>query len=645
MKNIRTCLLFLAVIFPAAAQVWDNTGNGLLNGKYYFREVTLTQSDAFAAYGTINFSNGTYQTDSSDVVIEAANGEGGNYVVSGTYSIAASGFGFINNTSGSILSSPIYGLVGANGVFVGSSTESGSFDIFIAAPLSQSTQSIGTLNGSYAVSYADPLGSLTGGEPFGGLLQFNSNGGGGISNVSFNAYSTDNQPTSQNISNFNYIFSGGAFKLVFPNSSKNLIQGDEFLYSTPDGSFVFGGSPNAFDMMVGVNTGSSASPFGGFYYTAGFQIDNSQLNSGGSPGFSSFYGAINASNGVILGHERIQDFNTVNGYGYTYADSYDGSSGSFTDPYLSVQFIANNGGTEQIGVGIGPFPGITVAVQAPTFNPTSSVYLSPLGIENSASYAPFTAGISRGEYITLAGTNLGPSTLQLAQTVPFPTTLGNVQVMINGIAAPIYYVSANQLAVLVPNETTQAIAEIQVINNGTPSNLVTEFVNQTTPGIFSQTANGIGYGAIEHADGSLVTPDNPAQIGETVQAFLAGLGDTLPELMDGNPAPTDSFTRTSNAIAADVTGVPATVTFAGLAPGFVGLYQVNVTIPSGISSGDNFLDIAGPDSFNSESLISVGAAAAASPEAHLRPRARAKTRTPGTSLAPRPPHRSPTSTE
>lgn len=632
MKNIRLSLILLAAsVWPAAAQVWDNTGNFLLNGQtYYFREVTITQNDAFAAYGTMTFSNGSYTTNA--IAIEDQQGEEGAYTPSGTFSIAASGFGFINAGSGSLLQSPIYGLVGANGVFVGSSTESGNFDIFIAAPLT--SQSTGTLNGAYSISYTDPLGGLTGGTPYGGLLQLTANGGGQISGVNLQAYATSSTPSTQSIGNFNYISSGGAFVLNFPTNSTNLVQGQEYLYSTPDGSFVFGGSPQNFDMLVGVNTAATQSAFGGLYYTAGFQVDNSQLAAGGSSGYSSYYGSFNAANGVILAHQRIQDF-APTAFGYTYADSYTPSSGAnFTDSFLSVQFIGGN--ASQIGVGIGPFPGVSVALQAPTPNVGGSVVLSPMGVVNSASYSPFTSGISRGEYITLTGTNLGPSTLQVASVVPFPTELANVKVLINGVAAPIYYVSASQLAVLVPNETNQTIAEIQVINNGTGSNVVTELVNETTPGVFSQTQDGIGYGAVEHQDGTLVTPDSPAEIGETVSAFIAGLGDTLPELLDGTAASTTTLTDTSNAITGDISGTSATVSFAGLAPGFVGLYQVNLVIPAGVSAGDNFLDIAGPDSYNSEALISISSAAAAVPAAHAHRRTRPHAMTPRPALSAKP---------
>src|ERR1035438_9935279 len=158
MKNFRVGLVLLAATFPAIAQTWDNTGNHLLNGTYYFREVTETSSDAFAIYGTITFTNGNYSINAAG--LQASQGTGaGPYTTTGTYSIAASGFGFINNP---LIGSPIYGLVGADGVFVGSITETSVSDIFMAAPLA--SQGTGTLNGPYSISYMQP-GVESGGPP------------------------------------------------------------------------------------------------------------------------------------------------------------------------------------------------------------------------------------------------------------------------------------------------------------------------------------------------------------------------------------------------------------------------------------------------------------------------------------------------
>ena len=88
-----------------------------------------------------------------------------------------------------------------------------------------------------------------------------------------------------------------------------------------------------------------------------------------------------------------------------------------------------------------------------------------------------------------------------------------------------------------------------------------------------------------------------------------------PAVSDGAAGASASpFNTTTNTITVDINGTPATATFAGLAPGLAGLYQLNVTVPSGLTAGNNVLDIAGPDSYNSEAILPVGSGTASSVE-------------------------------
>jgi uncharacterized protein (TIGR03437 family) len=264
--------------------------------------------------------------------------------------------------------------------------------------------------------------------------------------------------------------------------------------------------------------------------------------------------------------------------------------------------------------------GINVALPVSALS-GSGVFLNPAGIINAASSAPFTARIAPGELLTLYGSNLA-SSLVVAPSIPFPTSLGDVQVMVNGVAVPLYYVSATQIAAIVPYTITGSIAQFQVSNNGTLSNTVTMAVGTTAPGIYSIPPGGLGYGAVLHQNGSLVTTANPAQIGETVSVFATGLGAVNPTITAGTAGPSNPFSYTANTITADIGGVTATVLFAGLAPGLAALYQVNVTIPSGLTAGDNYLDLAGPGAYTSEVLISIaGSSSSSELPVHTAPRA------------------------
>jgi uncharacterized protein (TIGR03437 family) len=222
------------------------------------------------------------------------------------------------------------------------------------------------------------------------------------------------------------------------------------------------------------------------------------------------------------------------------------------------------------------------------------VFLNPTGVLNAGSFAPFTAGIAPGELLTLFGVNLAPG-VQVASQIPFPPILGGVQVMINGIAAPLYYVTQAQLSAIVPYGVTSGVAQIQVINNGVASNTVTMETAVTAPGVLTQSQNGLGDGDVVHLDGSLVTPSNPAQAGETVSLFLTGLGAVNPTIADGAAGPTLPLSNAASTIEVFIGGAAATVGYSGLAPQLAGLYQLNLTVPGGLTAGDNSLAIGVPD--------------------------------------------------
>jgi uncharacterized protein (TIGR03437 family) len=616
MKLSRVLLLIsMATGLIAQTSTWDTSGNGMLNGQYYFRHVLYVLSstgdgslyDELSGYGTVTFNGtGAYTMNASVVDIQARQLQNG--TLSGTYSIAASGQGFLTNpmSKGDF----IYGMVNAQGIFVGSSTENANSynDVLIAAPLSNPLPGVSTFKGSYSLAYMD----LSSGNPLytiGAMVSMNPDGAGNLGTVGVAGYvgQSGSSKVVQSLSNVKYIFSNGAAVVTFPNSNTAALAGQYYLYFSPDGNFVFGGSPSSADLFVGVRTGIGTPNLNGLYYEAGLDQDESTLKAGYAS-LDSFYGSLSASGGNIVGHQRLLDFFNPMPANYTYSDTYTvPSNGAYSNP--STNYVV--GGGIRIGSGIGPYLGISVALQAPTMSSslsTTGVFLNPQGIVNAGSSAPFTAGIAPGELLTLYGANLA-SGLQVASGAPFLTTLGNVQVMINGIAAPIYYVTPTQLSAIVPYGVTGTVAKVQVFNNNVPSNAVTSLISTTAPGVLTQLQNGLGYGDVVHQDGTLVNAKNPAQIGETVSVFVTGLGAVSPTIQDGAAGPTNPLSNATATIAAYIGGVKATVTYSGLAPQLAGLYQINLTVPTGLTAGDNNLDIAGPDAYSSECLIAIGGAA------------------------------------
>ncbi len=630
MRFVRILMLLAAggALYAQTSAPWDNTGNGMLNGAYYFRQLYYVLGDnsgdlaeAVTLYGTITFDgNGNYSITNAQVIdYSYSSGQVANYgafTTTGAYAIAASGYGFL--ASPYATGDYVYGMVSANGVFVGSTTDTtaGYNDMFVAAQLASPAPTGSTFAGSWTAAVLD----MTAGSPSGELsfvANMSPDSAGNLNITSINGYEGGStQPVTQTNSGLKYVFSSGAAVATFPaygNANSFLMSGQKYFYFSKDGNFMFGGSPvtsqTPFDFIVAVRS-SSSNTLSGLYYQAG--VDSNSATADLDSYFGSFNMIAGAAPQTYLGHQRINDYAGSAVYDYTYDNTITISGNGYTNG--STRFIAGAGGAELITSGISPTLGISVALKAPTPS-GSGTYINPTGVVNAASNAPFTAGIAPGELLTIYGSSLAPSTAVAG--IPFPTTgLNGVQVTIGGLPAAIFYVASTQISAIVPyGLTVGSIAAIQVNNNGSMSNIVTNYVANTAPGVFTQSQNGIGYGEIEHlgignsvsTPGSVVTTTNPAIEGETLAAYLTGLGAVTTPITDGaaGPATPDA---TTNTIGVDFSGVAGTNDFSGLAPGYSGLYQLNLSIPAtGIAVGPNYLDISGPDSYMSYLLMPIQA--------------------------------------
>ena len=603
--------MLTAVGLAAQAQTWDTSGNGMLSGTYYFRQVIYVLQDqygdlgeAVSLYGNIKFDgNGGYTLTSGQwLAFDSSVGTAQTGNATGTYSISASGYGFVSNP---YTGDSIYGLVSRQGIFVGSSTDNsyGYNDFFVAAPLASPLPTAANFSGTYVFSNLDLVG-VASGQPAGMLsmmFTLTANGACGLGNTVVTGYAgTTTTPVTQTSSLPTCLFSNGAAVVTFPSNGQ-LMAGQKYLYFSKDGNFVFGGSPytgaSPWDMIVGVKVSSGTPNFSGLYYQAGIDEVGGDLDT--------YYGSLNSvGGGTIMEHQRIEDlFYTPATTDSTYLDSYTLTSGATYSTSLA-RYAVGAGGAIRIGSGIGPYLGLSVALQAPSVTGTG-VFLNPQGIVNAASWAPFTAGIAPGELLTLFnGSNLAAQTV--VATSPFPTTLGQVQVSIGGLPAPIYYVTPTQIAMIVPYAVAGPIAMVQVTNNGVLSNAVPVYVNLTSPGVLTASENGLGYADALRPDYSIVTAANPAVIGETIAVYLTGLGAVSPPIADGAAGPITTYSEVAaGSVTAAIGGVAATVVYAGLAPGYSGLYQLNITVPAGLAAGDNYLYISGPDASNAQSKIPI----------------------------------------
>jgi uncharacterized protein (TIGR03437 family) len=160
-------------------------------------------------------------------------------------------------------------------------------------------------------------------------------------------------------------------------------------------------------------------------------------------------------------------------------------------------------------------------------------------------------------------------------------SLAGITLFVNDTPAPLFYVSAQQINFQVPYEVSgRPSAGITISVDGTPARTVTLPVIASAPAIFPSQ----GDWAILNQDYALNNSDNPAPVGSAVIVYCTGLGVAGPQVPTGAVAPASPLSSVPG-VTASVGDAPAQVYFAGLAPGFVGLEQVNVIIPAGTAAG------------------------------------------------------------
>jgi uncharacterized protein (TIGR03437 family) len=221
-------------------------------------------------------------------------------------------------------------------------------------------------------------------------------------------------------------------------------------------------------------------------------------------------------------------------------------------------------------------------------------YLGSGGSGNSISLAG-PSGTTNGPQ-TVAGTVVNAATFQQRALAPgslvsvFGLNLNGATVQFNGVSAPILYASSSQLNLQVPWELQgTSTTSVTITGNSIGNEIQSVPVAPSDPGIFSLGAPQGGQGAIENVAGSVVDAISPAHAGDYILIFANGLGavtNTPPTGAAAFESPLSIVTSMTYPTAT-IGGVAAFVSFAGLAPGFVGLYQVNVQVPQGVAAGDS----------------------------------------------------------
>jgi len=225
---------------------------------------------------------------------------------------------------------------------------------------------------------------------------------------------------------------------------------------------------------------------------------------------------------------------------------------------------------------------LMLAASAPAQTIQANGVVNAAGSSHSAIVAP-------GSLMSIFGSGLAGA-LSTANSIPISTKLGDVDsVTINGTAAPLVFVSDGQINAQVPWGIGPGQANVVVTRAGNASAPMAVQVNQFAPALF-----GLNLGSLQaiatNADGSLTAPSSsipgiashPATAGDTIVLFATGLGPVSPAITDGANS-LDAMRQTASNPTVLIGGAQATVASSVLSPQFVGVYQLNVVVPGGVT--------------------------------------------------------------
>ena len=181
--------------------------------------------------------------------------------------------------------------------------------------------------------------------------------------------------------------------------------------------------------------------------------------------------------------------------------------------------------------------------------------------------------VAPGSLVSAYGTFAGASQ-EVAASFPWPTMLGGAMVTVGGMSAPLYFVSATQINLQVP----------WGVPTGGPQQIVVTVGGNTVQGLVltAETDPALYHRAVVNADGSTNSADNPAPPGGVVIVYGTGIGPVDNTPADGAPADPSGnpLSKGAQPVRAFFGGAEGTVHFSGLAPGFVGLWQLNLQLPA-----------------------------------------------------------------
>jgi uncharacterized protein (TIGR03437 family) len=260
------------------------------------------------------------------------------------------------------------------------------------------------------------------------------------------------------------------------------------------------------------------------------------------------------------------------------------------EPFVGLHaYDADNLAHELYNSGPDASPGSTVKYSAPTVangkvyagrDSLLAVYgllsAGAVGLPAANSASGDVGSVAPGGLTSIYGSGLAAGT-ESASGFPLPGALAGASVTVGGYPAPMLYASPGQVNFQIPFEVPPGTAVFTVFVNGAAVASGPLNVLATAPGVFMMDG---GRAAVVNQNGSLNSLGSPASAGSVVSVYATGLGTVSPQVASGAPAPSGSIAYTNASVTVTVGTAAGQLQFAGLAPGFAGLYQVNFVVPS-----------------------------------------------------------------
>jgi len=381
---------------------------------------------------------------------------------------------------------------------------------------------------------------------------------------------------------------------------ENNINIDTVLIASPNGAKIMAAMKDGNTMLFDGNSNSfvasrkDTTALGGSYAAANFDqfvVGNFVLN------------------GSLVPIRRLAP-DTQFTYGFAFVDNtaFRATAGSIDGPG-TIQRIAFPSGTAQIGTRMieSPVQSNTtsqpfIRTVAPLFSRNAIAVLTVSGftvlpwtfdaavatprITRVTNLADGTTAVAPGSLVKIEGNDLSPIN-QASRERPLPTALGESCITVNGLPIPLIFVSSREINAQIPFE----IAGNTTLILRTPGGVSDNFnlsVSPTAPSIFRTMIEGIDSPVatiVNGRNGLLVTNSNPVKRNDNIVIYLTGLGKTNPPIEAGLSAPSDPLAQSLIAPIVSIGGVEVPVTYSGLTPGEVGVYQINAQILRWVPTG------------------------------------------------------------